>query len=73
MPRIAGPIPPITPVPRELTPDDVRIIIEIAERVQTRRDELTAKLRAALDANDTGRVLEIAREICGLEKQAREQ
>ena len=61
-------MPPITTVPRDLTEDDVRAIIEIAERVQARRAELTAKLRAALDAGDTGRVVEIAREMCGLEE-----
>jgi hypothetical protein len=68
MPRTPAPIPPITPVPRDLTVDDVRTIIETAEHAQARRAELAAAMRAALAAGDQARVNGLAREMVGLEE-----
>jgi hypothetical protein len=65
MPRRPAPVPPITPVERDLTVDDVRVIIEAAESAQTRRSELTRQMREALEANDVPRVVALAKEIAG--------
>lgn len=68
MPRTPAPIPPITPIPRELSVEDVRDIITTAERAQARRSELTAEMKAALEANDVPRLKDAVRRICGLEE-----
>jgi hypothetical protein len=67
MPRRAAPIPPITPVPRDLGLEEACIIIEAAVLEEERRIELVGELRAALERNDIPQVVEIARRICGLE------
>ncbi len=61
MPRKAAPIPPIRGVLKDLGLEDARIIIEIAEREEQRRIELVGELRAALDANDIPKVVEVAK------------
>jgi hypothetical protein len=74
MPRTPAPIPPITAVPREqLTVEDVRCIIEVAEQFQARRKELAREIEAALNAGDTERVSVLARQLVGLEKKVKEQ
>jgi len=70
MPRKAAPLPPITPVTKDLTVDSVRLIVECAEREEQPWIELTTALRAALENNDIPQALEIARRICGLEEAA---
>jgi hypothetical protein len=60
-------LPTITPIARELTVEDARQIIELAEADERRRSRLTAALRAALEAGELEHALEVAREICGLE------
>jgi uncharacterized protein YpiB (UPF0302 family) len=69
MPRTPAPLPPITPLARDLTVDDVRSIIETAERAQERRAALARDLQGALDANDVPRVKDLARQLCNLEKE----
>jgi hypothetical protein len=66
MPRTPAPIPSITAVQRELTADDVRTIIRLAEAEEARRSEQIDRLRAALESGDGDRVVQIARELCGL-------
>lgn len=68
MPRMSAPIPPITAIPRDLSIEDVREIITTAERAQARRAELTAEMKAALEANDVPRLKDVVRRICGLEE-----
>lgn len=70
MPRKVAPIPPIIAVRKDLTVESVRLIVEAAEAEEARRHELVVALRAALDTADIPMVLEIAREICGLEQEA---
>jgi hypothetical protein len=67
MPRKPAPIPPITAVRRNLTVEDVRLIIETAEHAQKRRAQLSREMRAALAAGDTALVMALARRIVGLE------
>jgi hypothetical protein len=71
MPRKTAPIPPITAVPRDLTVEDVRGIIETAERAQERRAVLAREMRAALDAGDTAHVMLLAQQI--VEEEPQEQ
>jgi hypothetical protein len=73
MPRTPAPVPPITAVQRELRADDVRTIIRLAEAEEARRSEQIGRLHAALEAGDDEQVVQIAREVCGMEKKAREQ
>jgi hypothetical protein len=72
MPRASSPIPPITPVERDLTVEAVREIIAIAEAAQARRRELTAAMRAALQAGDQELVVKTARQLVRLEEEIEE-
>jgi hypothetical protein len=66
-------VPQITPIPRELSAENVREIIQIAERAQARRSELAREIRTALAAGDTDRVLMLARQFAEREGPQREQ
>jgi hypothetical protein len=56
----------VTPVMRELTDDDLSVIVEAAQR----RAALVGELKAALLAGDNDLALTLARKVCGLEEAA---
>jgi hypothetical protein len=56
----------VTPVVRELSDDDLGVIVEAARR----RAALVGELRAALEAGDNDLALRLARKVAGLEEAA---
>jgi uncharacterized protein YpiB (UPF0302 family) len=44
-------------------------LVDAALGIARKRQELLKDLRAALEANDTERVLKLARQLCGLENE----
>ena len=52
MSRRPAPVPSINPVPRDLTVEDVRDIVAMAERAQAQRAELVSEVKAALEADE---------------------
>ena len=70
MPRTPASIPPITPLARDLTVEDVRTIIATAERAQARRAELATAMKEALASGNQTRVNELARAMIQLEELA---
>jgi hypothetical protein len=56
----------VTPVMRELSDDDLDVIVQAAHR----RAALMGELKAALLAHDDRRSLELARRACGIQEAA---
>ena len=56
----------LTPVMREVTDDDLTVIVEAARK----RAELVADMREALIAGDSALALRLARRVAGLEEAA---
>jgi hypothetical protein len=56
----------LVPVARELTDDDLGVIVEAAQQ----RAALVGELKAALLAGDDRLALKLARQICGLQEAA---
>jgi hypothetical protein len=56
----------VLPVMRELSDDDLSVIVEAARQ----RAALVSQLREALMAGDDRLALEVARKVCGLEEAA---
>jgi hypothetical protein len=55
----------LVPVARELTEDDLNVIVEAAQR----RAALVGELKAALVAGDDRLALALARKVCGIDQQ----
>ena len=56
----------VVAVSRELTDDDLGVIVEAAQR----RAALVSDMRRALETGDDAVALRLARRVCGLEQQA---
>jgi hypothetical protein len=67
MPRRALPLPVLTPVPKSLTVEAAAAIIEIAKKVEARREEIRSQMRQALEGGDVRRILWLAAEVAANE------